>query len=123
MASKLMEFFKKDPGAENNHSAQQKQALSKPVTVKSAEILAALAEARPNALRGIPEKQALALVSAVMGALGSRIDAAGDTPVRVAGLGVFRFREVEREIAGEVKRVRSIGFRRLPAAPRKAPGA
>jgi hypothetical protein len=118
MATKLMEFFKKTPTA-----GSAKPALPKPVVLKASEILATLNAVRPRVMKGIPEKQALAVVSAALSALGTRIDEAGSTPVRIPGLGVFRSREVERKVEGELKRVRSIGFRRVPAAARKGSGA
>lgn len=119
MSNRFIELFTRSPSTEVAQSAEPANPRAKPVTLKPAELLELVNRTRPNSTKGIPEKQAQAFVSAVLSALGSHIESAGDTPVRVAGLGVFRSRDVEVTVNNESKKVRATGFRRLPAAAKK----
>lgn len=113
MSNRFLELFaRKEAGAQANSPAETVTR----VVLRPSDLLEMVNETAPKATKGIPEKQALALISAVLDALGAKIDAAGDARLRVPGIGVFRSRDIEQKIGVQVTRVRATGLRRVPRA-------
>jgi len=65
-------------------------------------------------LEAVPDPKARALVRAALAEIGKQIEAGGEEPVRIPGLGVFRSSEVEREKDGQKSVVKKITFRPTP---------
>lgn len=120
MLNKLRQILKSDSTVSASADPVVRPEVVKPVLMQTTELLEIMNLALPRALLGVTDKQAEAVISAVLRALGTRMDAAGDTPFRVAGLGVFRPREAARNLSGEALSGRNFVFRRIPAAAKAA---
>lgn len=87
--------------------------------IKPIDILESLKAAELPALKGMPDARAMGVIRATLAAIGQKVvEAPEGEPVRVAGLGVFNTRTIEREVDGVKSTVSRTVFRRI-AAPKK----
>jgi hypothetical protein len=107
------------PQARRNEDAPQRK-LSKQVprandtrgeAMDIDELVARIARRRPEVLSEFPEHEARSLVRAVLEDFAAAIDATREGVVRLAGLGQFRVRSVEREVGGKRVVKRRVAFR------------
>lgn len=87
--------------------------------IKATDILEALKAAELPAIKGMPDARALGVIRATLATIGHKLDEAVEgEPLRVAGLGVFNTRSIEREVDGAKSTVTRTVFRRI-APPQK----
>ena len=65
------------------------------------EIVSRARAAQPKQFANIPDARAKAILRSALAEIGKAVQAGGQEPVRVAGLGVFRTKVVEQEKDGK----------------------
>lgn len=78
--------------------------------MKPIEIFEMLKSENPELFANVPDKAAVAIIRRVVGVLGKQIAAADEGVVKVAGLGSFKIKQVEKEKEGEKVTVKRIMF-------------
>ena len=74
------------------------------------ELVQIAKRASPDVLGKVPDAAAAALLREVFAQIGQQIQATDEGEVKVAGLGQFRVRQVERDKGGEKKTVKRTIF-------------
>ena len=85
--------------------------------MKINEIIEQVKKSNPNALKGVPEKKAVALVRAAFSQVGTAVDEADEGVVKVASFGRFKIVKKEREVEGGKEVLKRVFF--TPALPKK----
>ncbi|MDD5271541.1 MAG: hypothetical protein PHU14_02360 [Methylovulum sp.] len=78
--------------------------------MKSLEIVERIKQTNPKLLGKMPDAKAAKIIAAALRAVHKEIGAAEEGALKVAGLGTFKTRQVEREKDGQKSTVKKVGF-------------
>lgn len=78
--------------------------------MKSNEIVELIKQSNPKVLGKLPDAKAAKIVAATLREISKQISTAEEGTVKIAGLGAFKVRQVEKEKDGQKVAVRKINF-------------
>jgi hypothetical protein len=83
--------------------------------MKSTEIVELIKQSNPKILGKLPDAKVAKIVAATLREISKQVSSAEDGTLKVAGLGSFKIRQVEREKDGQKKTVKKVSFNSVKA--------
>lgn len=79
--------------------------------MKAIEIVELIKQENPNTLGKMSDKKAAKVISAALRQISNQLAQASEGTVKIAALGAFAVKQVEREASGKKSTVKKIAFR------------
>jgi nucleoid DNA-binding protein len=79
--------------------------------MKTTEIVELIKQSNPKLLGKMPDAKMAKIIAAILREIGKQVSATESGDVKIAGLGTFKVRQVEREKDGNTVSVKKIAFR------------
>ncbi|MBT9099285.1 hypothetical protein KFZ76_16445 [Methylovulum psychrotolerans] len=88
--------------------------------MKSLEVVELIKQTNPKLLGKMPDAKVAKIIAAALLEIGKQVSAAEEGAVKIAGLGSFKIRQVEREKDGEKTAVKKVIFTAAKPKAKKA---